>query len=139
MRARGESMRPLRISRDQIDAIKARVDLAAIVAERGIRFQQRGQHLFALCPFHDEKTPSFVVTPHRGLFHCFGCEIGGDVIGFIVRHDHVSFLEALRMLAARAGVELEPARAAAPRVDQDEAELRRYAAARGEDLSGRTS
>jgi DNA primase len=116
-------MRLLHVNRDQIDAIKARVDFAAIVAERGIKLERRGQHFFALCPFHREKTPSFVVTPHRGLFHCFGCEVGGDVIGFVVRHDRVSFPDALRILAARAGVQLEPARAAA---------------SAGEDLCGRT-
>jgi DNA primase len=97
----------LRISRERIDAIKSRVDLAQVVAERGIKLQRKGQHLFALCPFHTEKTPSFVVTPHRGLFHCFGCGVAGDAIGFLVRYDRVSFLEAVRMLAARAGVELE--------------------------------
>jgi DNA primase len=109
-----------RISRERIDAIKARVDLAQVVAERGIKLQRRGRHLFALCPFHQEKTPSFVVTPHRGLFHCFGCGLGGDAIGFLVRYDRVSFPEAVRMLAARAGVELG---ASEPR----------------EDLCGRTS
>jgi DNA primase len=97
----------MRISRERIDAIKARVDLGQLVAERGIRLQRRGRHLFALCPFHQEKTPSFVVTLHRGLFHCFGCGLGGDAIGFLVRYDRVSFPEAVRMLAARAGIEVE--------------------------------
>jgi len=113
-------MHLLRIGRERIDAIKERVDLVQLVAERGIKLQRKGRHLFALCPFHQEKTPSFVVTPHRGLFHCFGCGVGGDAIGFLVRYDRVSFPEAVRMLAARAGVELE---AAGPR----------------EDLCGRTS
>jgi len=101
----------LRIGRERIDAIKSRVDLAAIVAERGVELQRKGRrHLFARCPFHQpDKTPSFVVTPHRGLFHCFGCGVGGDVIGFLVRYDRVSFPEAVRILAARAGVELEAA------------------------------
>jgi DNA primase len=114
----------LRISREQIDAIKSRVDLAQVAAERGIALDRRGQHLFALCPFHAEKTPSFVVTPHRGLFHCFGCGVAGDVIGFLVRHDRVSFPEAVRTLAVRAGIALE---------------LPRESATRGEDLCGRTS
>jgi DNA primase len=96
----------VRISRDQIDAIKARVDIAKVVAERGIELRRKGRHLFALCPFHSEKTPSFVLTPHRGLFHCFGCGLGGDVIGFLVRYDHVSFPEAVRVLASRAGLDL---------------------------------
>jgi DNA primase len=111
----------LRISRERIDAIKARVDLASLVAERGIELRRKGRHLFARCPFHEERTPSFVVTPQRGLFHCFGCGVAGDAIGFLVRYDRVSFPEAVRILAARAGVELEAERP------------------RREDLCGRTS
>lgn len=111
----------LRISRERIDTIKERVDLAAIVAERGIKLQRKGRHLFALCPFHSEETPSFVVTPHRGLFHCFGCGVAGDAIGFVIRYDQVSFSEAVRILARRAGVEAEALEA------------------RREDLCGRTS
>jgi DNA primase len=72
----------LRISRERIDAIKERVDLAQLVAERGIELKRKGRHLFALCPFHQERTASFVVTPHRGLFHCFGCGVGGDAMAF---------------------------------------------------------
>jgi DNA primase len=110
MRARSEDRRALkgllRISREQIDAIKARLDLATVVSERGIELERRGRHLFALCPLHREDTPSFVITESKGLFHCFGCGAGGDVIGFVVKHDGVSFPEALRMLAARAGVPL---------------------------------
>jgi len=97
----------LRISRERIDAIKARVDLAALVAERGIELRRKGRHLFARCPFHQpDKTPSFVVTPNRGLF-CFGCGVAGDAIGFLVRYDRVSFPEAVRILAGRVGLELE--------------------------------
>jgi DNA primase len=97
-----------RVSREQIESIKSRVDLAALVAERGIELQRKGRHFYARCPFHHpDRTPSFVVTPDRGLFHCFGCGLAGDVIGFLVRYERVSFPDALRLLAARAGVELE--------------------------------
>jgi DNA primase len=112
-----------RISREQIDAIKSRVDLARVVAERGIALHRRGRHLFALCPFHSETTPSFVVTPGRELFHCFGCGVAGDVLGFLVRYDRLSFPEAVRTLAARAGVSLEPP----------------HQSVRSEDLCGRSS
>jgi len=95
-----------RITRDGIDRIKAANPLADIVAERGIRLERRGRHLFALCPFHDEKTPSFVVTPQKGLFHCFGCGAGGDVIGFVVRYERMSFRDVLEGLARRAGYSL---------------------------------
>ena len=109
-------MHLIRISREQIDAIKSRIDLAALVTERGIELERKGRNLFALCPFHSENTPSFVVTPHRGLFHCFGCGAAGDAIGFVVRFDRVSFPDAVRTLAARAGVEIasgEPRRQSA--------------------------
>jgi DNA primase len=96
----------LHIRRDQIDAIKSRVALEAVAAESGLELQRRGRHLFALCPFHDERTPSFVITPGRGLFHCFGCGVAGDVIGFVVRFQRVTFPDALRLLATRAGVKL---------------------------------
>jgi DNA primase len=94
----------LHVSRAQIDAIKCRIDLAAIAAERGVTLKRIGRQLYALCPFHFEKTPSFKISPDRGLFHCFGCGVSGDVIGFVMRLDKVSFPEALRILAERAGV-----------------------------------
>jgi DNA primase len=113
----------LQITRDGIERIKAASPLAVVIAERGIELERRGRHLFALCPLHEEDTPSFVVTESKGLFHCFGCGAGGDVIGFVVRYDRVSFPEAVRKLAARGGVELEA----------------REPQTRSEDLSGRTS
>jgi DNA primase len=97
----------LRITRDGIERIKAANPLAAVIAERGVKLERRGRHLFALCPLHQEDTPSFVVTESKGLFHCFGCGVGGDVIGFVVRYDGVRFPEAVQKLAARAGIEVD--------------------------------
>jgi DNA primase len=97
----------LRITREDIQRIKALNSLGAVVADRGIELKGQGLHLFARCPFHPDNTPSFVVTESKGLFHCFGCGVAGDVIGFVMRHDRVSFPEALRRLAARAGIEME--------------------------------
>jgi DNA primase len=86
------------------------VDFAALAAERGLVLHRKGRQLYALCPFHREKTPSFSMNAERGLFHCFGCGTSGDVFGFVMRTDGVSFPEALKTLAARAGVALvEPA------------------------------
>jgi DNA primase len=96
----------MRVSREGIDAIKRRNDLAEVVTEHGIELRRRGRTYFGLCPFHREKTPSFGVSREAGLFHCFGCGAGGDVIGFVVRFHGVTFREALRRLAVRAGVDL---------------------------------
>ena len=96
----------MRVSREGIDEIKRRNDLAEVVTEHGIELKRRGKTLFGLCPFHQEKTPSFTVSREAGLFHCFGCGAGGDVIGFVVRFHQLSFPEALRRLADRAGLEL---------------------------------
>src|SRR5437762_1017254 len=102
-------MHLLRVSREQIDDIKRRVRLESVAADWGLALEPRGRHLFALCPFHDERTASFVITPERGLFHCFGCGVAGDVIGFAVRFQRVTFPAALQMLAERACIDLRPA------------------------------
>jgi DNA primase len=92
-----------RIDRTSIERLKALNPLVEILAESGIRVQKKGRHLFALCPFHKEKTPSFAVTAHLGLYHCFGCGASGDVIGFLVRYERMNFVEACEYLARRAG------------------------------------
>ena len=93
-------------SRSQLDAIKRQNDLAEVVREQGIALRRRGRTYFGLCPFHGEQTASFAVSREAGLFHCFGCGAGGDVIRFIERTEQVSFPEAVRRLARRAGVAL---------------------------------
>jgi len=97
----------MRVSREGIDEIKRRNDLAEVVTEHGIELKRRGKTLFGLCPFHQEKTGSFAVSREAGLFHCFGCGAGGDVIGFVCRFHQISFREALDRLAERAGMPLE--------------------------------
>jgi DNA primase len=97
-------------SRAQLDAIKQGNDLAEVIREHGITLRRRGRTYFGLCPFHPERTPSLGVSREAGLFHCFGCGAGGDVIRFIERTAHVSFPEAVRRLACRAGIVLETGR-----------------------------
>ena len=94
----------MQVTKEGIEQIKAANDLAAVLGERGIAVKRKGKSLVASCPFHEEKTPSFTVTPSKGLFHCFGCGASGDVIGFVTRHDKVTFTEALDVLAERAGL-----------------------------------
>jgi DNA primase catalytic core len=96
----------MQVTKEGIERIKQANDLGQLVAERGIEIRRKGTTLVASCPFHEEKTPSFVLTPSKGLFHCFGCGVSGDVIGFVTRFDRVSFGTALQKLAHRAGLEL---------------------------------
>ena len=87
--------------------ILTRVDIGEYIGAV-VALRKRGNDLVGLCPFHGEKTPSFHVHPDRGFFKCFGCGAGGDVIRFVQLHDNLSFVDALRVLGKRAGVELEP-------------------------------
>jgi DNA primase len=86
-----------------VDDLKSHVDIVQIVQER-VPLRKMGATWKGLCPFHGEKTPSFHVNGDKGFFHCFGCGVGGDVIKFIELSDKVSFPEAVRQLAARAGI-----------------------------------
>lgn len=80
--------------------IKEAADIAEIIGEH-VSLQRSGANLKGLCPFHAEKTPSFMVSPDRGSFHCFGCGEGGDVFSFLMLYHRLSFPEALRQLADR--------------------------------------
>jgi DNA primase len=88
-----------------LDEIRAGVDVVDLVG-RFVNLRKAGQNYKGLCPFHGEKTPSFMVNPRKGIFHCFGCGVGGDVFGFLMRQDRLSFPEAVRALARQAGVAL---------------------------------
>lgn len=95
------------ISRATLEAIKRTNDLVEVVREQAVPLRRRGRTYFGLCPFHAERTASFAVSRDAGLFHCFGCGAGGDVIRFVQRTQHVSFPEAVRRLARRAGLPID--------------------------------
>ncbi|HEU5314553.1 MAG TPA: DNA primase [Chloroflexota bacterium] len=93
-----------------IDDVKSRVDITELVGQR-VQLKRAGKYFKGLCPFHQEKTPSFYVYPDQGTYHCYGCGKGGDVFTWLQETEHLEFGEALRRLADRAGVAL-PERAA---------------------------
>ncbi len=95
-----------RIRKDSLDAVLDRTDLAAVIGDY-VRLQRSGSGYKGLCPFHNEKTPSFNVVPDKGLFYCFGCQKGGDAIAFLREIEGLSFVDAVERLAEKAGVRLE--------------------------------
>ncbi|KUH38491.1 MULTISPECIES: DNA primase [Streptomyces] len=95
-----------RINDDDVKAVRDAVPIDAVVSEYLQLRSAGGGNLKGLCPFHDEKSPSFQVSPGKGLFHCFGCQEGGDTIAFVMKIDHLSFSETVERLAAKAGITL---------------------------------
>src|SRR5713101_3767569 len=93
-------------SADPIAEIKARLDVVDVVGQK-VALKKAGSTYKGLCPFHSEKTPSFVVFPDKGNYHCFGCGANGDIFTFVTKTENLDFPETLRVLAARAGVELK--------------------------------
>lgn len=91
---------------DDIGKVREKIDVVGLISEY-IPLKKMGRNFKALCPFHSEKTPSFVVSPERQIWHCFGgCSKGGDCFSFLMEYEHLEFGEALRTLAKKAGVEL---------------------------------
>ena len=88
------------------DQIKER-DIVSIIQDEGVELKREGSHYKCCCPFHGEKTPSFVVTPSRNMYHCFGCGRTGDAISFVMERRGMTFYEAVEHLAGRLGIDYE--------------------------------
>ncbi|MBU0896662.1 MAG: DNA primase, partial [Candidatus Omnitrophica bacterium] len=88
-----------------IEEVRARTDIVELISSY-IPLKRAGRNFKALCPFHSEKTSSFVVSPQKQIFHCFGCSQGGGITQFLMLYERVSFVEALEMLANRLGLEV---------------------------------
>jgi len=97
-----------RIPEDVLEHIRSSVDIVEVVSEY-VPLKKRGRNFVGLCPFHTEKTPSFSVNPELQIYHCFGCSVGGNVFSFLMELERVSFPEAVRSVAQRAGIELPDA------------------------------
>ena len=90
---------------DEVAQVREKIDIVALISEY-IPLKKAGRNFKAPCPFHNEKTPSFVVSPERQIWHCFGCGKGGDCFTFLMEYENLEFAEALRILAQKAGVKL---------------------------------
>ncbi|MBA3061755.1 MAG: DNA primase [Atribacteria sp.] len=95
----------MRFSSDLLEEIRNRCDIIDIISEY-VHLKPAGKGFKGLCPFHGEKTPSFMVSPEKQLFHCFGCGEGGNVFNFLMKYEKLSFFEAVKMLAKKSGVSL---------------------------------
>ena len=107
------------IPQDFIDDLIARADIVEVVGRR-TQLKKAGREFKACCPFHDEKTPSFTVSPGKGFYHCFGCGAHGTVVGFLMEFDHMSFVDAIESLASSMGVEVPRSETSQPTRRYDE-------------------
>src|SRR5574342_1019545 len=102
------------------EKVKQQADIVRIVGDY-VRLKKSGQNFVGLCPFHSEKTPSFAVHPTKQIFHCFGCGVGGDVFKFVMDIEKLTFPEAMKLVADKAGVKLPERR---PRTPEEAKETR---------------
>ena len=110
-----------RIPAETIQDVLQRADIVEVIGDY-VDLTQRGANAKGLCPFHNEKTPSFTVSAAKGLFYCFGCQASGDVIRFLMMRDNMDFVEAVHLLAGRYGIAI-PVAQSSPR---DETFLQLY-------------
>src|SRR5689334_24714276 len=94
------------ISRETIQQILSRLDIIDVIGSF-VKLKKRGSNYLGLCPFHNEKTPSFTVSPSKEIYKCFGCGKSGNTISFLMEHEKYSYVEALRWLANKYNVEIE--------------------------------
>jgi DNA primase len=121
-----------RVTEHSVDRVRQAADIVEIVSAY-TDLRRQGTRFVGLCPFHEERTPSFSVDSAKKVYYCFGCEAGGDVFGFLEAKEGLEFREALEMLADRYGVELER------EAEDPRAEAARKRRARLRELLGRTA
>jgi len=96
----------MRIPEQKIEQVRSSISIVDIISEY-VQLRKRGKNYVGLCPFHNEKTPSFTVSEEKQIFHCFGCHSGGNVFKFLMEYDKISFVEAVQELAEKQGIDLE--------------------------------
>ena len=106
-----------------VEEVRSRNDIVDVISGY-VRMQKKGSNYFGLCPFHNEKSSSFSVSPSKQMYYCFGCGAGGNVLTFVMEYENYSFTEAMKFLADRAGIKL-------PEVEYNEAGVAAGKAARG--------
>ena len=94
-----------RYSEEIIEEVRQANDIVDVISEY-VQLKRKGRNYFGLCPFHNEKSPSFSVSPDKQIFHCFGCNVGGNVFTFLMQIEGISFIEAVQELADRANIQL---------------------------------
>ncbi len=99
----GRWFRVSRIPRPIVDQIREATDIVAVVSKH-VRLERKGNTWLGLCPFHQERTPSFNVIPNKAMYYCFGCQAGGDCFRFLMQLEGLSFVEAVKELAQAAGI-----------------------------------
>ena len=92
-------------SEEFVEEVRSKNDIVDVISSY-VKLQKKGSSYFGLCPFHNEKSPSFSVSRQKQMYYCFGCGAGGNVFTFIMEYENYSFVEALRMLAQRVGMEI---------------------------------
>ncbi len=94
------------IDRETVDRVFAAANIVEIIGDY-VTLKKKGVNYVACCPFHNEKTPSFVVSPSKGVYKCFGCGEGGNAVNFVMKHESMTFPEALKVVAKRYGIEIK--------------------------------
>src|SRR5215470_20459784 len=107
LNSKGERVSQL-IPEEVVQEVLLRADIVDVIGDY-VQLKRSGANAKGLCPFHQEKTPSFTVSPVKGFFYCFGCHASGDVFRFLMQYENMSFPEAVRFLAARYGVRIPEA------------------------------
>src|SRR3954465_15029631 len=111
------------IGQETLDRIRREIGIVELIGQT-VRLQKRGRSHVGVCPFHKEKTPSFHVNPERGFYHCFGCHASGDAIKFIQETEGLDFIEVVRRLAGKLGIDVIETATEAERRQQTEARRR---------------